>query len=132
MRSVSLLVVAAALAGCSTAPDRQRSAQAADQLGRALAGKVALPPVSCLPGSRAGDMTVIDEGTILFRHGRTVYRNDLEGGRCTGLGGGNALLTRQHGALCRGEIAQVVNLGSGTTIGSCVLGDFVPYAPAGG
>ena len=132
MRGVSLLFIAATLAGCSTAPDQPRSVQAEDQLGRALAGKVALAPVACLPSLRAGDMTVIDDGTILFRHGRTVYRNDLDGGRCTGLGGGNALLTRQHGQLCRGEIAEVVNLNTGTTIGSCVLGDFVPYTTAGG
>jgi hypothetical protein len=131
MRGMSLLLVAATLAGCSTAPE-QRSARAEDQLRRALDGKVAQAAVPCLPRSRSGDMTVIDDNTILFREGRTVYRNDLNGGRCGGLGAGNTLLTRQHGQLCRGDIAEVINISTGTTTGSCVIGDFVPYrAPRG-
>ena len=131
MRGMSLLLVAATLAGCSTAPD-QRSVSAENQLSRALEGKVAQQTVDCLPSLRSGDMTVIDDRTVLFREGRILYRNDFNGGRCNGLGAGNALLTRQQGRLCRGDIAQVVNLSTGSTVGSCVIGDFVPYsAPRG-
>ena len=131
MRGMSLLLVAAALAGCSTAPE-QRSVSAENQLRRALDGKVAQRPVDCLPSFPTSDMTVIDNRTILFREGRTVYRNDLNGGTCSGLGFGNTLVTKQHGRLCRGDFAQVVNLSTGTTVGSCVIGEFVPYsAPRG-
>ncbi len=128
MRGMSLLLVAATLAGCSTAPE-PRSARAEDQLRRALDGKVAQAAVSCLPSFRSGDMTVIDDNTILFREGRTVYRNDLNGGRCSQLGSGHyALVTRSFGGgLCRGDIAQVMDVANGFTVGSCVIGDFVPY-----
>jgi hypothetical protein len=50
------------------------------------------------------------------------------------LGAGHyALVTRQFsGSLCRGDIATVADLSSGMTVGSCVMGDFVPYtSPAG-
>ena len=129
MRGMSLLFFAAALAGCSTAPPEPRTARAENELNRLLAGKVAQRPVSCLPSFRSGNMTIIDDGTILFREGRTVYRNDLNGGQCNRLGGGHyALVTRQSGGgLCRGDIAQVMDVSSGTTVGSCVIGDFVPY-----
>ncbi len=132
MRGLALLLAAATLGACMTAPE-QRTAQAEDRLSRALEGKVAQRPVSCLPGSRSSrDMTVIDDGTILFREGRTVYRNDLSGGRCGGLGPGHTLVIRQQSRLCRGDVAQVVHLSTGTNFGSCVIGDFVPYsAPAG-
>ena len=130
MRGMSLLFVATALAGCSTAIEpQQRSVQAEYELGRALHGKVAQKPVSCLSNFRSGDMTTIDDGTILFRQGRTVYRNDLNGGSCNGLGSGHyALVTKSFGGgLCRGDIAEVRDVSGGFAVGSCVMGDFVPY-----
>jgi len=129
MRSMSFLLLTAALAACSTAP-QPRTAQAEAQLERLLAGKVAQQPVDCLPTYRSGDMVVIDDNTILFREGRNrIFRNDLNGGSCTGLGGGHyALVTKQFGGgLCRGDIAQVMDVSNGMTVGSCVMGDFVPY-----
>ena len=50
-------------------------------------------------------MVVIDDNTVLFRDGRTIYRNDFQGGTCNHLGSGFfALLTRRIGGigLCRG------------------------------
>ena len=127
MRGMSLLLAAAALSSCSTAP-QHRSANAENELRMALEGKVAQRAVSCLPRFRSSDMQVIDDGTLLFRDGRTVYRNDLNGGTCSGLRSGNTLVTRQFGPLCRGDIAHVVNVSTGMTLGSCVIGDFVPYS----
>ena len=75
-------------------------------------------------------MIIVDDGTVVFRDSaRRVYRNDFRGGSCSNLGGGHyALLTKSSGSgLCSGDIAQVVDLSSGITFGSCVLGDFVPY-----
>lgn len=127
MRSIPFLLAAAAIAGCSTAPEQGRSADAQATLDRVLAGRVAGPPVSCLPTYRRNDMITVDGDTLLFRSGSTVYRNDLRSG-CSNLGGGYALVTRSTGgSLCAGEIAQVADLRSGITVGSCVLGDFVPY-----
>ena len=132
MRSMSLLFLAAALAGCTTAPaPEMRSAKAEAHLQKLLAGKTAGPARSCLPDHRSDNMVVVDDNTVVFRDGRTVYRNDFQGGGCSQLGSGfYALLTRRTGGggLCRGDIAEVKDLSNGITVGSCVLGDFVPYS----
>jgi len=134
MRSLTIALIASALAACTTAPEPMtRSAEAEAQLGKLLAGRTAGAPVSCLRPWRSGNMVVIDDNTVVFRDSpRRVYRNDFRGGSCNNLGGGHyALLTRTTGSgLCSGDIAEVVDLSSGITFGSCVLGDFVPYVKA--
>jgi hypothetical protein len=79
-------------------------------------------------------MVVIDENTLLFRDGSNrVWRSELRG-PCNGLGRpGTALLTKQFGGsgLCSGEIAQVIDTTGGFTVGSCALGEFVPYTGPG-
>jgi hypothetical protein len=133
MRSISPLLIGAALAGCSTTaqPPAMRTAENQAQLQRLLAGKVAGPPVSCLPSFRANDMTVIDEDTVIFKQSSNhLYVAHMAGG-CNMLGRpGYALVTRQVGSsgLCHGEIATVVDTRSGFTVGSCVIGDFIPYS----
>ena len=131
MRSLSLLLIASALAACTTAPQAPmaRSAEAEAKLERLLAGKAAGTPMSCLPTWRSGNMVTIDDHTILFRDGANrIYRNDLRAD-CPRIGTGHyTLVTRTTGSsLCSGDIAQVVDLASGITVGSCVLGPFVPY-----
>lgn len=130
MRSMSLLFLTAALAACSTGPQPGRTARAQAQLDQLLAGKSPGKPISCLQHYGSNDMVVIDENTVVFKAGRTVYRNDFQGGTCDNLGqGAYALLTKTSGSgLCRGDIGQIVDTHSGMTVGSCVLGDFVPYA----
>ena len=136
MRPLLIPVLAvAALSACApqAAEQGQRSLKAQQELDRYLAGKVAGRPQACLPNYRTNDMVVVDENTILFREGTNrVWRNDPVGG-CSGLGRpGTALVTRQFGGtgLCRGEIAQVVDTAAGFTVGSCALGDFVPFTRA--
>ncbi len=134
MRSVSLLLLTVALAACSTTPQMVRSAEADAHLEKLIAGKTAGPGRACLPHHRTGNMVVIDDNTVVFESGRTVYRNDFQGGECARLGSGfYTLVTRTSGTgLCRGDIAQVMDISSGSQVGSCVLGDFVPYtAPRG-
>ncbi|WP_309661816.1 hypothetical protein [Sphingomonas sp.] len=130
MRGMSILLAAAAIGSCAPVEPVARTPQAEAHLATLLSGRVAGPPVSCLPDYRSNDMVVIDDSTILFRAGRTTYRNDLQGGSCSRLGSGNyALLTRRTGGigLCRGDIAEVKDLTNGITVGSCVMGNFVPY-----
>lgn len=130
MRSLCLLAAAAAaVAGCSTAvPAPTRSAEAEAQFQRLIAGKAAGAPVSCV--RRSADMVVIDDNLVAYRAGSKVYVNEFRGGSCNRLGSGfYALVTRSSGGgLCSGDIAQVMDLSTGTTLGSCALGDFVPYA----
>ena len=129
MRNLLFLFLAPALAACATAPQPMaRSAEGEAKLQQLLAGRVAGQPVSCLPHWRRDKMVVIDENTILFDAGSTVYRNELQGS-CTNLGTGSyALVTRSTStSLCSGEIAQVMDVQTGMTVGGCAIGDFVPY-----
>ena len=130
MRLLPLLLVAA-VAGCNTAPTADMAAfTAAEQsrLASLTAGKVAGTPISCLPSHRSNDMIVVGDNTLVFRESASrIYVNTVNGG-CPYLGGRYALVTRNPtGSLCRGDIAQLADLTTGTTAGSCVLGDFVPY-----
>ena len=101
----------------------------ASRLATIIAGKTAGRARSCVRREDTRDMVVIDEETIAFRSGSTVYVNRL-GGHCSGLGGPYALVMRSTlGDACRGDIATIADLTSGTAVGSCTLGDFVPYAP---
>ena len=131
MRNLTIALVASALAACTTAPEPMtRSAEAEAHLGKLLAGKTAGTPKTCLQGRQSNDMVVIDDNTVVFRDSpRRVYRNDFRDSSCSRLGSGHyALVTKTtSSALCSGDIAQVVDLSSGITLGSCVLGDFVPY-----
>ncbi len=137
MRTVYFaLASTAALAGCATAAPQPRSAAAEQHLQRLLAGKSAGAAKSCLPAHRsASDMVIIDDDTVLFRDGsRRVWRTEMRG-PCGLLGSGHyTLVTRTFGGQgpCGGDIVQLVDLTSGTTVGSCVWGDFVPYTRTAG
>ena len=129
MRIFMLATAVAGLCACATASEpAQRSAKAQATYDRMLAGKTAGKAEKCLPTYRSNDMTVIDDDTILFRDGRTVYVNQPLGGCMNLHQSGRALVTRNVGPqLCRGDLATVVDNTSGITVGSCSLGDFVPY-----
>ena len=133
MRSISLLVTAAALASCTyngpspyamPSPSGQRAYQTL------LTGKVPGPPVNCLPSYKANDMTVIDGRTAAFQFGPgTVYLMHFTQG-CELAGSGNyALVSREFGTsgLCRGDIQQVVDTINHVNVGSCTIADIVPY-----
>lgn len=129
MRSIFMLA-AAALAGCTTAPPPMPTAEAQARFQQLVAGKVAGNPMSCLPHFRTGNMVVIDDNRVAFEQGSRVYVNDFRGGTCSNLGSGfYTLVTRSSGTgMCSGDIASVVDISTGMTVGSCVLGDFVPFA----
>ena len=129
MRIFMLATGVVALCACATASEpAQRSASAQRQYDNLLAGKVAGKAEKCLPTYRSNDMTIIDDNTILFRDGRTVYVNHPLGG-CNNLNqSGRALVTRNFGPqLCRGDLATVIDNVSGMSVGACSLGDFIPY-----
>lgn len=104
-----------------------RDAAAVD---KALAGKVAGVPKDCLSRTESASMSTHDN-VLLFRVNRNlVYRNDLT--NCP-LRSDDIIQTNLYGTdrLCRGDIFQIVDRGSGFNRGSCTYGDFVPYtAPA--
>jgi hypothetical protein len=133
MRSVVPLLIIAAVAGCTASSTRMTvtaQADAQSRLNKLLAGKVPGKPQSCLASYRANDMIVIDDYTLAFRDGTNrVWINKPAGG-CNLLSAGPyALVTRNVGGmgLCRGDIGQVTDTLNHTTVGSCVIGDFIPY-----
>lgn len=133
-RTAGLIVAGLAATGCMTQPQpMSRSAEAQAQFQKLTSGKVAGSAITCLPSYRSNDMVTIDDGTVAFKNGRTVYVNHLLG-ECDGLKSGfYALVTRSNGSgLCRGDIAHVTDASTGMIVGSCAVGDFVPYAPARG
>ena len=130
-RLISLILAASFLASCTAnmAGPEPRNLRAENKLRQALAGKVAGRAVDCLPTYRSNDMQVIDDYTILFRDGRRTYLQAPRGG-CSPIGSGHyTLVTHSYGGsgLCRGDIAQVVDLQNGFTVGSCSLNEFVPF-----
>jgi hypothetical protein len=137
MRSVTPLLITAILAGCSATPPREAAiAQANSQarLAKLLAGKVAGAPQSCLPNYRANDMITIDDQTIVFRDGTSRVWVQRPQTPCNLLSAGPyALVTKQTSGLglCRGDIAQVADTLNHTTVGTCVMSDFVPYTRPG-
>ena len=126
---IPIAVMAAILAACSTAPAQQsRSPQASRELADALAGRVAGPPQRCITTYRTTSVHPIDDWTILYDQGSTIYVQNPRGG-CPGVGRGNDILvTRQTSTqICDGDIARTVDLTSRVEGGGCVFGPFVPY-----
>lgn len=132
MRGIPLLLcAAAAVTGCMTQPPPARTAAAQAELQQLIAGKTAGPPVTCLPPSLSSrNMIAIDDRTVVFRDGASrVYVNQLRG-ECSRLRSDfYSLVIRSHGSsTCSGDIADVTDLRTGTIVGSCALGEFVPYS----
>ena len=130
MRGTPILAFALALAGCATQPQpATRTAEAQAELNKLLAGKTAGAPITCLQHYRANDMIRIDDSTVAFRQGSKIYVNHLRG-VCSNLTSSfYALVTRGNGmGLCRGDIAEVRDTSTGTLVGACGLGDFIPYS----
>jgi len=128
------MVTMACLAGCS-APVAQPAPtpEASAQLTRELAGRTAGAPIRCLPRYGSTDVQVIDDWTVLFRQGGTVYVQHPPGG-CSGIGSNrNTMVSRiwGNGQVCSGDIQHLVDLSTGIGGGSCVFGPFIPYPRAG-
>lgn len=136
MRNITL--VAVALGGCAllasytmAAAEQTRSSKASNELAEALAGRVAGKPVRCIFTDPSVETQVIDDWTILFRTGRTVYVQNPPGG-CPGLGNrSRTLVTRSIGSeMCEGDINSVADLRNRMGGPTCVFGPFIPYRKA--
>jgi len=132
MRAIPLLFVATALASCATQPPpATRMAESQAKFQELTAGKVAGSAMACLPPSvRSRNMVTIDDSTIAYVDSSSrVYVNHLRG-ECSNLRNGfYTLVVRSNGTgTCSGDIADVSDLRTGITAGSCALGEFVPYS----
>jgi hypothetical protein len=128
--SAVLLLGGVMVASCSAGQLQEaRSPKVQKELADALAGRTPGPPMRCIRNYQTTQMEVIDDWTIQFREGRTIYVQNPRGG-CPGLGNGRrALVTRQivTNDLCDGDINNMVDLVSRSPGGACIFGPFVPY-----
>jgi len=126
---VSTLAVAA-LAGC--APSGTTASSSGDggaSLERALAGRTAEAPVSCVNLQQLDGNKGYPDGSIVFegKNRSIVYVNRPAGG-CPGLSSFRALRTKTTSSqLCSGDIITIFDPSSGIEYGSCGLGQFTPY-----
>lgn len=132
MKLICLLGTLGLISGCAATTDspyaQRKAAAYSVELEKALGGKVAGKPQSCIDVRRADSTQQIGDRTILYKVSKKlVYRNDPLGG-CAGLGRDLALVTRLYSTqLCRGDIVTPTDFTTGFSGGSCALGDFVPY-----
>jgi hypothetical protein len=111
-------------ANATTALARDEGSDAAFE--KALVGKVAGKPRSCISLSEARSSTTFRHAIVYRVNGKLSYVNDL--GKCPFLRSDNILVTNVHGSqLCRGDIVSMVDRSSSFPAGSCSFGDFIPY-----
>jgi hypothetical protein len=114
------------LAAC--APDKAPVvAGRANTLSDYVDGRVAGDPVDCINTQSSSGLSTVDETTLVYRSGATLFVNTLPA-RCPGLDPLDTLIVEQFGSrLCRGD--KVRGLEPGTAIPGpiCRLGSFVPY-----
>jgi hypothetical protein len=129
VRKILLPIVATVVIGAGAPSAQLHTPEAQAKLDKALEGRVAGEPEKCLRPDKTSNPIGIDDSTILFRDGPRIWRNELQSGfQCGDLRGRKALVTVGMGRrTCRGDTLQVVDLNLGQMIGTCVLGDFVPY-----
>ena len=123
-------ILAAMLLSCATAPTEQaRKSQDSKELSEALAGRVAGPVQRCISNFPTTKVRILDDWTILYQDGSTIYMQRPPGG-CRGIASGTrTLVSRQVGTsqMCEGDINEATDLRSGVGGAPCVFGPFIPY-----
>ena len=125
-----ILILSAAILFALPAASSKPRLTDAERLDKALAGRIAGKPVSCVSLRELDGSEVIGDD-ILYKVSRTLlYRNQSSGG-CESARRGDALITRTHSSrLCQGDIVRTADVQAGFESGSCILGTFVPYRKA--
>lgn len=125
MRKFLPLIAASLLIG-GAAEARTRLAPEA-QLERALQGRVAGEPVSCIDLHRVTSSQIIDNTAILYRVGSTIYVNRPDNG-ADALDDQDTMVTRSFSTrLCDVDTVTMIEPVSRTFRGVVFLGEFVPY-----
>jgi hypothetical protein len=116
--------------GCTASAGMQssRADRAERELAKALEGRVAGEPQSCISSSFTNGPQVISDKTLLYRPvGKTVWRNDIIGS-CPSLGPNETIVLEIYGGqICANDRFRVINPGVNIPSASCRLGKFVPY-----
>lgn len=125
MRKLIPLIAASLVLGTGAAQAKERDPEA--QLARALEGREAGEPVSCIDLFRVRSSRVIEGTAILYDAGSIIYVNRPRNG-AEELNRFDTLVTRTPSTqLCSVDVVHTVDLTSNTLTGSVFLGEFVPY-----
>lgn len=115
--------------GSAAAADRPEPPLSAKAL-KALEGRVAGKPVSCLTLPMIGSSTIVDQTAIIYKvSDRLWYVNRPDGGSCPALQPDRTLVTHPTTSeLCDLDIVHVMDVQTPVMeYGACGLGKFVPY-----
>lgn len=127
MRKLAALLLGAALAAAPAAAER-RSPEA--ELARALEGRVAGEPVSCIDLHRVRNSRVIPGTAIIWDAGGTVYVNRPENGADALNRWDTMVIRTPTGRLCSVDTVTMVDSPTRMMTGIVFLGEFVPYRRA--
>lgn len=95
---------------------------------KALAGRTAGKPESCIRLHDVRSSQIVDESAIIYEISRKRWMVNFPAGGCAALRSDRAIVTRTPSdQLCRGDIARIIDPPAPIEFGSCGLGDFVPY-----
>lgn len=98
-----------------------------EELARALAGRAAEAPVSCIDLHRVRSSRIITDTAILYDAGSVIYVNRPDNG-ADQLNQWDTMVTRLSSTrLCNVDTVTMVDRGSHSFTGVVFLGDFVPY-----
>ena len=132
MRFLMTFAAAAALGAAAVVAAPIQKPQKPDrnqiEYEKLLAGKTPGKPQDCIDTRWTQPQLTAYQGKLLYRVSKKlVYVTDTGGG-CEAVARGDTIVTRQFQTrLCRGDIAQTVNLPARIPSGSCAMGEFVPY-----
>ena len=124
-----IILPAVALIACAPGAtfQSQSIARADRDLADELKGLTPGEPINCISSTSTNGPQVIDKDTILYRQGRTVYRNELPA-ECRGLEPGNTLIIELHGGqVCANDKFRVLEPGQSIPGPYCRMGKFTPY-----
>jgi hypothetical protein len=130
MRILGKVIAGAVLLAAASAPAAPRLDPEA-RLERALEGRVAGEPVSCISLRNIRSSQIIDDTAILYDAGSTIYVNRPREGRRS-LDRDDVLVTRTFSSqLCSIDVVHLYDSASRFQKGFVFLDEFVPYRRVG-
>lgn len=104
-----------------------RSQDPEAELARALQGRVAGQPVSCIDLHRVHSSRIITNTAILYDAGSVIYVNRPANGADSLTQWGTMVTRTPSTQLCNVDTVTMIDRGSQSFTGVVFLGDFVPY-----
>jgi hypothetical protein len=126
MKRWMILPAIVLIGGTATAYQTSASDRADAALAKEIGDRTPGEPANCISSSSSGPQ-IIDKDTILYRDGRTVWRNELAA-ECRGLEPGNTVVIEVNGGqLCQNDKFRMIEPGMSIPGPYCRLGKFTPY-----